>query len=102
MNADYTSEPIEDFRLTIDALKRISKQSGNEVTNTEISKRLGISIPQLEKYYNTNDVPHNIYTLLREKFSEFLSGFGIDRVRFTDYKEAPEPPIPGEDDDEED
>lgn len=96
---DYTSEPIEDFKLTIDALKMITKQRGHEVSNTEIAEQLDISVAQLEKYYNSNVVSNDIYSLLREKYSDFLSGFRIERVRFTVELEVEDPyvPPPGED-----
>lgn len=104
MNADYNSETIEDFRLTIDALKNIAKQQGHEVTNTDIAMQLNISTAQLEKYYSSNDVPHALYTLLREKYSNFLSSLKINRIWFTvEVEDDDEPyvPPPGKEEHEE-
>ncbi len=82
----------ESFAPTIDELKRNANFSNIIITDADIATKLKISLGEFAGYYENDNAPAEIFTLLRENYGEFMKR---TFMKYTLYDEVEE-----QDDDE--
>lgn len=62
----------ENFRLTIDDLKKYAQAANFEITDKDISSTLKISLDDFISYYEKKSAPAEIFTSLRGHYGKFI------------------------------
>lgn len=84
----------ETFRGTIRYLKEKAKEKGAIVTHAQIADRLNLSVEQFNTYYVSDEVPTELFTLLRSQYVDLIGNVRVQRIIITEIVYPPDPETP--------
>jgi hypothetical protein len=90
----------ETFRGTIQALKQRAKEKGAIVTHAQIADRLNLSVEQLNAYYVGDEVPAELFPLLRSQYADLIGNLMVVSISFSRIIYPPDPPDPFSDEEQ--
>lgn len=90
----------ETFRGTVQFLKKKAAENNTIVTHAQIAGKLNISLDEFNTCYISDKAPPELFPLLRSQYPNLIGKITMEVFWFTQEIEAPETPMPWEDEEE--
>lgn len=90
----------ETFRGTVQFLKKKAAENNTIVTHAQIAGKLNIPLEQFNACYISDEAPPELFPLLRSLYPDLIGKIMLEVFWATQEIEAPETPMPWEDEEE--